>query len=308
MEIRSNVWSSASIESEIAPQASDRKTSYNPHAAGAHGPPVRQKRGGALGKCMASTNSEFRESRGGDLLKIPSSGYIKFDQIDYRRTRNGAEGRGMCEGITLEAIRRIDRNDAANLMDAVTYMRSDGNLGGNAATEMFDRIDNFQDNRNSPGFRRYERTSPFFFTAQPGQSTDQRSENLLDQLHRDLRGEGDIAVVRLGLRQTGRMESRAAGHALLVSRDADNHYTVFDPNNGAFRYRDEQDMRSALRSYIEGAFAEAGYEVEPESVQFYRPRQQQRPLPEPLETQLPPPTLPEPSIALFPRQCSGINM
>ncbi|WP_460900155.1 YopT-type cysteine protease domain-containing protein [Paraburkholderia jirisanensis] len=254
------------------------------------------KRGGVLGSLKS--NSEFREYRGGDVLKATADDYVKFDQMDYRRTRNGGDGHGSCEGLVLEAMRRIDRNESSDLMDAVTYMRADANQGGSGARQLFDRVDNFQADRNSPGFRSYERSPPRYFTEQTGQPPGQRVEDLLDQLHQNLTSDGNMGVVRLGLSRIGVMEGRSAGHAILVQRNAGNGYTIFDPNNGVFRYGSEQQMRTALRSYMNGAFAESGYTAAPESVQFYRQRAASTRAPT-AESQLPPPVLPEPSLNVF---------
>ncbi len=116
---------------------------------------ARAKRGNALGKC--ALGSPFRECRGGDALQMPSSSYEPFDQNDYRRLRSVAE-RGACEGIVREAIRRIDRDEdgtSLNLASVVRQMRLDGNTGGRAASDMFERIGAFQDNSMTLGLRRY---------------------------------------------------------------------------------------------------------------------------------------------------------
>jgi hypothetical protein len=300
MEIRTaNAWAMRAAGepvTSVAPPTPDGDTMQR---AG------RSRRGGVLGSLKSG--SEFRENRGGDMLKASSVDSVKFDQMDYRRTRRGGDGQGSCEGIVFEAMRRIDRNESSDLMDAATYTRADANSGGSSAGQMFDRIDNFQENRNSPGFRQFDRSPPRAFTERPGQPSGHQTENLLDQLHQNLNSNADMAVVRLGLSRTGAMEGRTAGHAILVQRNANSGYTIFDPNNGAFRYASEPQMRTALRAYMDGAFVEAGYSAVPESAQFYRARVATTPAPA-VQPPLPPRVLPEPSLNLFPGSRSDSDL
>jgi hypothetical protein len=259
----------------------------------------RPERGAVLGTC--AKGSDFRECRGGDSLKDGATDFVKFDQIDYKRTRNGNEGRGSCEGIVREAMRRIDRNEASSLMDAVTYMRSDANLGGSLADHMFDRIDNFQSNRNGLGLTRFDRGAVVHFDHDQSHDRNTRISNLMDAFQHSVSQPGDLAIVRLGLYPQGVMSGSERGHALLVQRNADDSITTFDPDNAAFVHPDEQHWRRAMRGYLDTAFTETGYAVVPDNIQsFTAPRADQRAAglatPEPL----PPVTPPEPPLKLFP--------
>ena len=114
----------------------------------------RVRRGGALGKCAAA--SEFRECRGGEALKETAASYQKFDQADLDRKR-GNTGHGACDGIVMEAIRRVDRNADGKTPDvpsAVKRILADAGRNSVTREEMFDRIDRFQYDTRSLGVSR----------------------------------------------------------------------------------------------------------------------------------------------------------
>jgi hypothetical protein len=232
-------------------------------------PHSRPKRGGVLGKCGAG--SDFRECRGGDALKENASDFVKFDQIDYKRTRNGADGKGSCEGIVREAIRRIDRNDSTDLMDAVTYMRSDANVGGESARDMFDRIDNYQGNPGAFVPSRFVRDTTIRLDRDRSLDRTARLNHLDGAVQRSLNSPGNLAVVRFGLYDNNSNAAGfQAGHAILIQRGNDDRITIFCPNNAAYRYPNAQEARRALHAYIDTAFSETGYTVVPDSVEPFR--------------------------------------
>ncbi|MFC0399829.1 hypothetical protein ACFFIG_15575 [Paraburkholderia rhizosphaerae] len=232
----------------------------------------RTKRGGVLGTCGGG--SEFRECRGGDALDEGASTHIKFDQMDYRRTRNGADGKGTCEGIVREAMRRIDRNDANNLLEAVTHMRTEANGGISLADQMFDRIENFQSNRAALQLTRFDQRPAIRFDYDQTPDHTTQVNTMMDRLNERLSRPGDLAIVGLGLHQTGVMSGFQGGHALLVQHNPDNSFTTFDPNNGAFVYPNARDWARAFSGYLDTAFDEAGFDVRPDSIQAFRLRDQ----------------------------------
>lgn len=251
----------------------------------------RVRRGGVLGTC--GTQSEFRECRGGEALKETAVSYQKFDQNDRRRTR-GPQGKGACNGLVREAMSRIDRDDGGNTVDlpsAVNQMLIDADSRAPASREMFDRIDRFQDRLTPFALGRYEQRNADPFTET--QDRNQRIASLMTRLH-DWLQPGDMAYLLLGM--TSPVDnSWQHGHALLIQRRVSGDYVVFDPNTGAFVYRDEADMAHALRGYLDTAYSETGLQVVPDSIQIYARGQ-----PRARATQAPPaPWLPEPPPELY---------
>jgi hypothetical protein len=248
-----------------------------PHdEAGAAGDPgdmqVRKKRGAALGKCIGI--SSFRECRGGEALRRNAVSYVHFDQYDYRRMRT-QEGRGTCDGIAREALRRIDRSEGAqplSLSAAVREMRADANRGGSVATDLFGRVVAFQGNPATLALRRYHQAS--FVNLTRGATRDQRINGLFADM-RDHLGVQDIAFLRLGV-VAPEHGAGGYGHVLAVQRMPQDRFTIFDPNNGAFAYAGQRDMERALREYFDDAFATAGLEVIPDGIERHTMSSQQR--------------------------------
>ncbi|WP_454871893.1 enterotoxin A family protein [Paraburkholderia xenovorans] len=251
----------------------------------------RIRRGGVLGTCGAQP--EFRECRGGEALKEMAVSYQKFDQNDRRRTR-GPRGRGTCDGLVREAMRRIDRDDSgatADVPSAVNQMLIDADSRSRASREMFERIDRFQDGLTPFALGRYVQRNAELYDGTPDRS--QRIAGLMTRLH-DWLQPGDMAYLRLGM--TSPVDnSWQHGHALLMQRRASGDYVVFDPNNGAFVYRNEAGMARALRGYLDTAYSETGLQVMPDSIQVYARGQ-----PRVRATQAPlAPLLPEPPPELY---------
>ncbi|CAB3747705.1 enterotoxin A family protein [Paraburkholderia solisilvae] len=262
---------------------------------------VRKKRGGALGKCIGI--SPFRECRGGEALQRNAVSYVHFDQYDYRRMCT-PEGRGTCEGIVREALRRIDRSDGAqplSLSAAVREMRADANRGGSVATDMFGRVVAFHGNPAALELRSYHQAS--FVDLSGGATRDQRINRLFTDMRHHL-GVRDVAFLRLGV-VAPEHGAGGYGHVLAVQRMPQDRYTIFDPNNGAFAYAGTRDMESALREYFDDAFAEAGLEVIPDGIECHTASSLQRdPELKPLEPLLLPADLPESRLARGPDEDS----
>lgn len=247
------------------------------HAAQADPPLNRQKRGQVLGACA---KPEFRECRGGDELELHSSQHEKFDQFDHDRTKGGENGKGSCDGIVREAMRRIDRaTDGAATADtlpsAVHNMNSAmaSNTAGNPG-EIYDRIDRFQTDRTSLGLSNYRLASRVDFNPTGTASRHDRINSFIESMSQDGNMPiGGLAYIRMGIQSGAGMGGPGTnGHALLAQHLPNGHYAVFDPNNGAFTYDNKESMAAALRGYMQTAFTEGGQAAAPDSVEFYTPR------------------------------------
>ncbi|WP_157763816.1 enterotoxin A family protein [Paraburkholderia aromaticivorans] len=236
----------------------------------------RVKRGPVLSKCIRDL--------GGDALKEGSVASEGFAQGEYKESRDQVSG-GLCDGIVREAIRRLDRGvsdqpttsgppdeRASTLLSAVRNMRADTR---NAITrrEMFGRITNFQTGGSKLGLSRYAPQPPITFAGITDRN--QRIDLFYRQTQRLLRHPNDIAYVQLSLESpTGREDY---GHAILIQREAGNRYTIFDPNNGAFRYTNWGNTEQALNRYMASAFrtrsssgeSKPEYQVTPFKLQVY---------------------------------------
>lgn len=267
-----------------------------------HETSVIEKRGGVLGPC---TKSEFRECRGGEALKESSASYVAFDQNDRRETR-GDDGRGTCEGIVREAMRRIDRSYSAraaiSLSEAVSSMDNDMRTSGRARESgIYDHIDVYQHNRNVLALRIYEQSRDLNFSANGPASRENRLNSLMDGLN--AMPPGALAFVGVHIQTRGAASPEGNGHVILIQRRHDvatpggtppaHRYIIFDPNNGAFDYATPENMNAALRNYMDTAYAEIDGTVTPDRAIFYTPRRLARDRPT-----LPPPTIVPPSLQL----------
>lgn len=270
-------------------------------------PHSREKRGGVLGACA---KSDFRECRGGDALKEGSSSYVKFDQFDRKKTR-GEDGRGTCNGIVREAMRRIDRSiggATTDLPSAVTYMTSDMGSGRAEAdrTGIYGRIQAFQDNPSRLGLLNYRDSAGMHWNPRGSSTREDRINGLMRSVG-TMPGmpPGGLAYIGVRIQRTDET-STPSGHVLLVQRLPSNaqgdassssgRYAVFDPNNGVFTYEDWAHTEAALRGYMDSAYNEDGYTVMPDTVEFYVPGSGNRtqpfrpnPYPTPADSQREPP-------------------
>jgi hypothetical protein len=231
-----------------------------------------KRQGQVLGACA---ESKFRDCRGGDALEEQAVSFEKFDQFDRKRTRGG-EGKGTCEGIVREAMRRIDRKSSGQgstgrLPSAIHEMQIDMDNGRSNENGVFDRIDAFQQNRHTLGLRNHREESIVYLNAQGDSSRERRIAGLEDSMAE--MPEGGLAYIRVGIQPGDAMAGQeTSGHALLVQYlPGGKQYAIFDPNNGVFTYDSRQAMLTALRNYMNSAFTEDGNSAAPDTVQFYAP-------------------------------------
>lgn len=77
----------------------------------------------------------------------------------------------------------------------------------------------------------------------------------------------DMAYLQIGMEASGTLQER--GHALLVQRGDSDNWTIFDPNNGAFRYGSRIDMQRSLEGYLDVAFSGTEWRASPVQMQVY---------------------------------------
>jgi hypothetical protein len=233
-------------------------------------PATRVRRGGTLGKCVQA--SPFRECRGGEGLRETAISYVPFDQIHYLGERE-FNRQAACEGWSREAIRRVDQrlvNSAVSLLDVVRDMRKDTTKRRSGEADgQFMRVRAFQLNPATLGLQRLRLRGVEQFDHRGSHQSSVVS--MASVLSSGLR-ENEIAFVRLLLRPTTSSAERY-GHALLVQRLPQEHYVVFDPNNGAFLYENAAMLRAALNAYGANAFSEdeLGLRAEPHSIDYFSP-------------------------------------
>jgi hypothetical protein len=275
---RPKIFPEAGIATRSAPMPDDRKL-----YATAVQTLSRQKRGGVIG--TYGKTSVFRECRGGDALAASSSDYVKFDQFRRRQTR-GTDGRGTCEGLAREAMRRIDRsyNDGAQATDLRTEindMRLEMATGRAHRSGLYSRIQAFQDDPASLGLRHLRRSSNVDLNPEGTSTRQETIAGLLESMSDIPRG--GLAYIRVGIYredETG-MGVAGSGHVLLVQRlpplpHGDGHvspdrYALFDPNNGIFTYENLGHVNTALRAYMDAAYTELGDVAAPNRVFLFSP-------------------------------------
>jgi hypothetical protein len=214
----------------------------------------RVKRGPASSKCI--------RDRGGDALAQNAIASERFDQGDYPESRGQASG-GLCGGMVREAMRRIDRAwsdqptttgssnpSSSPLSSAVHDMRVDTGTSV-PRKEMFGRIARFQTDSTTLGYSHYAPRPSVTFKVR-NEPRDVRISRFLVQLHSLLRNPNDIAHVQLSLESS--TDKKDYGHAILIQMGRNNHYTIFDPNNGAFEYANWGNTEQALNRYLDSAF------------------------------------------------------
>ncbi|MDR8398092.1 hypothetical protein NE850_17240 [Paraburkholderia sp. USG1] len=252
----------------------DGRTTKN--SAQADAPLDRQKRGQVLGACA---KSKFRECKGGDALEEHSSRHEKFDQFDHDRTKGGKDGKGTCDGIVREAMRRIDHaTDGAaepdTLPSAVHNMNNAmaSNTAGNPG-EIYDRIDQFQTGQTPLPLANYRLSSSVDINPTHDATRNDRINSLIGSMSADNNmPEGGLAYIRMGIQAGDAMNGpERYGHVLLAQHLPNNHYAIFDPNNGVFTYDNKEKMINALKGYMQTAYNEGGQAVAPDSIRFYTP-------------------------------------
>lgn len=159
------------------------------------------------------------------------------------------------------------------LMSAVQDMHENAGILAPGRQDMFSRIESFQTGRTLLGFNHYAPQPPINLF-RPNESRDARIAGFMEHLSSSLQQPNDMAYVQLSLESS--QDRRDYGHAILIQRGADDHYSIFDPNNGAFEYRNLNATQDALRGYMDSAFSGPshsgtgnGYEVTPFKMQAY---------------------------------------
>lgn len=287
---QAKVFSESDVSRQFALRPDEQSVKLNPKAimfpqAGASKAPPdadqtlsREERGAVLGACA---KSEFRECRGGDALNDGASSYVEFDQFDHKETR-GADGLGTCEGIAREAMRRIDRNtdgQTPDLRSAVSNMTNEMRSSGDVRTDVYQRIQAFQDNPSSLGLTNYRQSGTTNLNPTGTTSQAERIDGLVDSMSGLSRGE--LAYIRVGIQRADATGPETSGHVLLAQRlptnasgdgfSSPDRYTVFDPNNGAFTYESLGQMQSALRGYMESAYTEDNNVAAPNRILSFIP-------------------------------------
>ncbi|GAB7523403.1 enterotoxin A family protein [Paraburkholderia sp. 2C] len=193
-----------------------------------------------------------------------------FDQYRYA-SETPVHGQGACEGWIREAMRRIDRSDAAvppDVTDVAHQMSADTTMRRRGlAQAQFGRVTAFQNNASALGLLRYRLRAIVHFNQERARidNINAMVRSLGSGLH-----ENEMAFVRIVM-NARRPNTGEYGHALLVQRNGDGNYSIFDPNNGAFMYESLDDMQMALEGYLESAFHEPALALEavPHSIQYF---------------------------------------
>ncbi|CAE6816032.1 hypothetical protein [Paraburkholderia haematera] len=293
---QAKVFSESDVSRQFAMRPDDLsvklhpKASMFPQAGASKAPPdadqtlSRQKRGPVLSALGACAKSEFRECRGGEALKDSASSFVKFDQFSHKETM-GDERRGTCYGIVRAAMGDIDNNlargAATDLLSVVTNMRTDMSSGRATQNGLYDRIEALQrDQNNRLSLRNYSSSSSMNMNPNASVSHEGRIDALIDAVG-NVHGlaPGDLALIGVRVQRPGE-PALPNGHVLLVQRlpsdvhdpgeNSPERHAIFDPNNGVFVYNSLSAMQSALRGYMDSAFAEDGYHAVPDRVSYLR--------------------------------------
>ena len=238
-----------------------------------------EEHGGAPDACAKSA---FRECRGGEALEANSSSYVQFDQFDHKETA-GNDGRGTCDGILREALRRVDRNyggETSNLRSVVINMRGEmrGEMssGRSDRTNIYGRIQAFESKPSSLALSNYRESSDADLNSHGRTSHVDAVDGLVDSV--SFMRRGGLAYINAGIRSADATGPETSGHALLLqhlpaadARTGSDQYTIFDPNNGAFTYDSLDKMQGALRDYMNSAYTEDGNVATPNKIQFFSP-------------------------------------
>ncbi len=239
------------IPTQSPPALTDSTPDSNAPADG-----TRVKRGPVFSSCITD--------HGGTALAHYSIASEHFDQGDYAESKGLASG-GLCEGMVREVMRRIDRirdgspgptgvpgRVAMPMMSAVHDMRADARWSSAARPDLFSRIQRFQNSRTPTlafnGYTRHE-----FISFRSSESRDSRMVRFFNHINSSLEHPNDMAYVQLSLETDNHRHDY--GHAILVQRGAAGHYSIFDPNNGAYEYANWTDTRHALQDYMDTAFS-----------------------------------------------------
>ncbi|WP_233863741.1 anthrax toxin-like adenylyl cyclase domain-containing protein [Paraburkholderia adhaesiva] len=205
----------------------------------------------------------FRANRGGDALKTTALSYKKFDQDNYSAFKPSNPD-GVCQGLSLEAIKRIDRGSASgqDLSSAVLDIRRGLGKHGPERKALMVSIVGQQWNPKLTAFQNLNQ--------QPTKRYDADRQMSINALENDIRGmaPGDVALLRTKIRgKHGEMLD--TGHMLVVQRTKDQQYQLFDSNNGVFKYGNEDTLSKGLEPYFDTAYSDKGV-MAPDSFTLYK--------------------------------------
>jgi hypothetical protein len=231
------------------------------------GTPPRQSANGQTGATTAPQTQvkwkNFRVNRGGDALATTALAYKKFDQANFSvfRKRNPD---GVCQGLSLEAIQRIDRGLAQGQDLSTTVLDIKKGLLKSSPDQktLVTSISSKQQNPKLAAVRKLE--------PQPTRRYQGDRQTSINALENDLRSmaQNDVAVLRMKIKGK-HGETLETGHMLVVQRTKDQQYQLFDSNNGVFTYANEDALRNGLDPYFDAAYSERGV-MSPDSFTLYK--------------------------------------
>ncbi|MDR5881457.1 enterotoxin A family protein [Caballeronia sp. LZ032] len=169
-------------------------------------------------------------------------------------------------------MRRIDAasNSQFDLQTAVRSMRDAAQSNSPEAEKMFDRVDSYQAKQRQDGppiLGHYDR-EPTQYLALMNLERKQRLEALYRSI--DNLQSGDHALVLLGVYSKKKADSEIGGHAILIQRQSNGEYSIFDPNNGVFNYKTREAASKSLARYFNSAYSEVGGKLNPDAITVYR--------------------------------------
>ncbi|WP_185218902.1 dermonecrotic toxin domain-containing protein [Paraburkholderia dinghuensis] len=233
-----------------------------PKATTADGTPAAQPRKTVQSPTQASRKN-FRADRGGDALKTGAVSYKTFDQNNYSIFQISNPD-GVSQGLSLEAIKRIDSGSASgkDLSSAVLDIRRSLANSGPDRKAISTSVVSQQINPTQTTFQNLGQ--------QPTKRYDADRQMSINALENDIRSmaPGDVALLRTKIKGK-HGETLDTGHMLVVQRTKDQQYQLFDSNNGVFKYKTEDSLSRGLEPYFDAAYSDKGV-MAPDSFTLYK--------------------------------------
>ncbi|MEW9583601.1 hypothetical protein [Paraburkholderia sp. DGU8] len=208
------------------------------------------------------SNLIYRENRGGAPLEAASFANVKFDQRDYinyfkKESPHNSSSIGYCKGLVYEALRQTDRH-GFDLLDSVQEM--DNSIHSKTEkSHVINRISNYQSGTNKLTLFNYKISSEKQF------ADNVEAEVFLStlQIPKD-----DLVLLQMKVERNDNPPS----HAILLQHAEDGTYLIYDPNNGAFKYKDENSFKKSLLGYMRTSHTEQNGKLYPEITIQYSPK------------------------------------
>lgn len=160
---------------------------------------------------------------------------------------------GVCHGLTLEGLRRVDRlgNGIDTFSEAMQSIIKDLKGKNSVSQPVIQSIINKHTRPNSVAYINLNKSASKTFSSNIPQAIEEFKASF------DKLSKGDIYKLRVYIAKPDN-QINELGHLLTIQNINDVTFELFDPNNGLFVNQSKEALEQATTSYFDNAYNDVG--------------------------------------------------